>query len=461
MQRLVTDTGTTFRRRLARASVACSKLVALLAMVIFWASATAGATTEINAYKLAPGDRITVAVIGHTDLSGNFPVDLTGNVLLPLIGSVDVRNLTVAESQRRIAQRFADGIINKPSVFVTIAEVRPIQVLGNVKTPGSYPYRHGTLVKSAIAQAGGFGLAGQNQAEGVAKFLRADERVRVLAATRQRLLIRHARLTAQLDGDKTFMPRALPGPTNDRQTTRLIAEEKKALDIQSDGFERQLALIRALEPKLIAERESIDRLIKSEEKQVQLIQQQIDDYNKLVKKGLGRSKTVIDYKLGLASKESNVWRLKVDRSRIRVNIEELKIRLRDKEASYKTQILTKLSGVRERLHDVEVTLPSACEVREAELQQVGHAIGSVSLHDLSITRFSNTGVSTFQAKGTTLLEPGDIVEVSALRRRGSQSGAASDETKLRKSQRIGWCTSTVDQVEWSSPNSGPLVPGKG
>jgi polysaccharide export outer membrane protein len=70
--------------------------------------------------------------------------------------------------------------------------------------PGSYPYRYGASVLSAIALAGGVAVLEQMQGTSISDFLFADERLRILESTRRALIIRRARLEAQRDGARTF-----------------------------------------------------------------------------------------------------------------------------------------------------------------------------------------------------------------------------------------------------------------
>ena len=86
-------------------------------------------------YRLAPGDRLTIVVYDQPQLSGQFIVDGGGGILLPLAGAVSLSGLTLAEAQKRIQDRFADGVLVQPAVSVRITEYRPIFVTGNVRKP--------------------------------------------------------------------------------------------------------------------------------------------------------------------------------------------------------------------------------------------------------------------------------------------------------------------------------------
>ena len=110
-------------------------------------------------YRLAPGDRLTIAVFDDKQLSGDFFIDGGGEILLPVAGSVRISGLTLAEAQDVIQKKFADGVLRRPAVSVSIKEFRPIFVTGHVRKAGSYPFMLGETVKAAIATAGGVGEA--------------------------------------------------------------------------------------------------------------------------------------------------------------------------------------------------------------------------------------------------------------------------------------------------------------
>jgi polysaccharide biosynthesis/export protein len=157
----------TFVTQAARGTVA----VALLALL---AGAAFGG--PVDDYRLEPGDKVTVTVFGQPQMSGDVTVDGGGQLIMPLIDAVPVANLTVLQAQEAIRSRLANGILQQPSVSVRIAELRPIYVMGDVRTPGAYQFRFGSMVQTAVAQAGGFGPAETVQGTAVSDFLAAEER---------------------------------------------------------------------------------------------------------------------------------------------------------------------------------------------------------------------------------------------------------------------------------------------
>jgi len=107
-------------------------------------------------YTLGPGDKLRVVVFGQDGISNTYMVDAGGSVSLPLIGSVPARGLTTQQLSARIAERLKQGYVRDPHVTVEVETYRPFFILGEVTTPGQYPYVADMTVEKAIAIAGGF-----------------------------------------------------------------------------------------------------------------------------------------------------------------------------------------------------------------------------------------------------------------------------------------------------------------
>ena len=367
---------------------------------------------DSSAYKLAPGDRIIVTVFGQAELSGEILVDGTGNILLPFIGPIGVKNLTALECQKLIVERLADGLLSQPLVSVRISELRPLYVLGFVRSPGAYPFRYGATVTSAVATAGGFGLTEPVQSAATSEFLLADERVRQLSLQKRALLIRRARIEAQRDGMTTFSPPALPSPAASDDVGEMVALEKETFDSQAVILQKQLDLLRPQRPRLQKEIEALTGQLETEKNQIELIRRHADQYNGLVKQGLGLANAELQLQLSQASHESELWRITAEISRLQMEFGELDLKIQEAESSFKKQVMAELREVRERLREVDMTLPSAREIRDARLQQVGGLSGSDAARSIRITRARNGETTVFQATESTALEPGDIVDVS-------------------------------------------------
>ncbi len=158
---------------------------------------------EAARYRLAPGDKIEIIVLGQEELSGAFTVDSTGSVQLLIVGNLPVKGLTIEDVKKRIVDRLSDGYIKEPLVNVRVSEPRPVFILGNVRRAGSYQFRYGSTVKSLLAEAGGIGSPETEHAT-VADFLAADERLKELKQSHKALIIRLARTRGAARGKRKF-----------------------------------------------------------------------------------------------------------------------------------------------------------------------------------------------------------------------------------------------------------------
>jgi polysaccharide biosynthesis/export protein len=419
-----TATAGTLGDRCARAFCQSMRAAALIGALLFSFPVLAESQSDSHAYRLGPGDRITVTVFGQPELSGEILVDGAGNILLPLIGQIEVKDLTTLECQNLVQDRLANGILQQPSVSLRISEPRPLYILGDVRAPGAYPFRYGSTVQSAVAVAGGFGLAQQLQGTAVSEFLLADERARQLESQKQSLLVRRARLEAQRDGVKTFTPPIAQGVAESapmlgeratqQQPSNMVADETDAFEAQAAILERQLDLLRSQKPRIEKEIDAYNEQIAAARNKLELARQHADQYSRFVKQGLGNINAELQFRLMQTNQESELWRLTAQVLRLQMDAGDLDLKVNEAEASFKRQVLTELRDVRDRLRELEVSLPSAREIREVKLEQAGNAVEAEATRVISISRNQNGEVAVFQATETTMLQPGDIINVKKL-----------------------------------------------
>ncbi|MGA1865319.1 MAG: polysaccharide biosynthesis/export family protein [bacterium] len=108
-------------------------------------------------YQIGAQDKLKIEVWDHPDLTREVAVSLSGLFTFPLIGEIKASGLTAEQVQKEIARRLADGYLIRPQVTVTIIEYRSKQVniLGEVRNPGAYPYTRQTSLIEIISMAGG------------------------------------------------------------------------------------------------------------------------------------------------------------------------------------------------------------------------------------------------------------------------------------------------------------------
>jgi protein involved in polysaccharide export with SLBB domain len=105
--------------------------------------------------RLQAGEKIRVTVYGEASLSGDYQIDPSGFVSLPLAGTLRAAGLTQTELEQELAKKFRTEYLKNPKVTVSITEFKPFYIIGEIEKPGAYPYTSGLNVLSAIAIAGG------------------------------------------------------------------------------------------------------------------------------------------------------------------------------------------------------------------------------------------------------------------------------------------------------------------
>ncbi len=113
---------------------------------------------RIGQIVLGPGDQIDVSVFDTKELSGKLRVDQAGNIELPVGGLLAVAGLTPDQASRAIEQRFRDAqIMIDPHVSVSIGQyaTQGITILGEVRSPGTFPLFGPHTLYDALAFAGG------------------------------------------------------------------------------------------------------------------------------------------------------------------------------------------------------------------------------------------------------------------------------------------------------------------
>jgi len=118
-------------------------------------SSVAGEST--GPYILGPEDTLSIRVIDEEEIGvAPYPIDLRGDIKLPIVGSVHAAGLTISQLQTDLTRRFQE-YIRAPDITISVAEFRsqPISVLGAVTNPGIHQMRGRKTLFEVISEAGG------------------------------------------------------------------------------------------------------------------------------------------------------------------------------------------------------------------------------------------------------------------------------------------------------------------
>jgi polysaccharide biosynthesis/export protein len=115
------------------------------------------AKPDVSSYHLGPGDRVEIKVLGADELAGQYSVQDDGTIRMLMIGAIPAAGFTPEQVQTKIEDKLKAGrYITQPHASVAVQNYRPFYILGEVASPGGYPYVSGMKVLSAVAAARGY-----------------------------------------------------------------------------------------------------------------------------------------------------------------------------------------------------------------------------------------------------------------------------------------------------------------
>jgi polysaccharide export outer membrane protein len=121
-------------------------------------------------YKIAVRDSIQFQIYNQVDVTTVERVTSSGEIRLPLIGTVKVVDLTLREAERRLESLYrGGGFYVNPQVILSVEQYddRFVAVLGQVKDPARIPMDAETTtigILHAITEVGGFTRVAQTKA---------------------------------------------------------------------------------------------------------------------------------------------------------------------------------------------------------------------------------------------------------------------------------------------------------
>lgn len=110
-----------------------------------------------DGYKIAPMDTLKITVFKMADLSGEYQVDLTGRISLPLLGEIKAVDMTTAELDAVLTEKYGEKYLQSPDVSVGIKSStrRNVTVDGSVRQPGIFQVDGPMTLMQAVAMARG------------------------------------------------------------------------------------------------------------------------------------------------------------------------------------------------------------------------------------------------------------------------------------------------------------------
>lgn len=117
----------------------------------------ASANMDDLVYYLGAGDILELTVFQVEDLNTKLRVNGRGEIILPLLGTIDVQGRSLAEVEAIIVTKLAADYLQDPQVSLFVEEYRSqqITVMGAVLKPNVYSVRQSRSIFEMLSLAGG------------------------------------------------------------------------------------------------------------------------------------------------------------------------------------------------------------------------------------------------------------------------------------------------------------------
>jgi len=264
---------------------------------------------QAEPYRLSVSDKLFVRVVEWkasealfeewTALSGEYLVGPTGTTSFPFVGETETAGKTPSELADTIGQGLqqALGLIAAPTVSIQVTEFGPIYVTGDVQAPGEYEYSPGLNVIKALSLAGGERRATDSNSRAEREVLTTSGQYDVLREQYLRLLVRRARLDAELAGTGEITVPEEIAQSEDAQA--LVAVEQAILEANTRQLNSQTSALQDQVSLLERELETFEQKRTTLERQLGLAEEQLSNVRNLADEGLSLVSRV-------SSLESNV-----------------------------------------------------------------------------------------------------------------------------------------------------------
>lgn len=152
-------------------------------------------------FFLRPGDVLRIRVWPDSSLSGDYPVEETGYVYLPVLGAMQVSAVPLAELRQDLREAYRRDM---RAPVVTVTPIFTVSVLGAVQRPGLFQIDPSRTLSDVIGLAGGFR---EDARDDLIRVIRDGQVLEINA--RRALETGEAALALNLrSGDQIVVPRA-------------------------------------------------------------------------------------------------------------------------------------------------------------------------------------------------------------------------------------------------------------
>ncbi|MBB3648039.1 exopolysaccharide production protein ExoF [Rhizobium sp. BK619] len=405
------------------------RLVSAALALLAFTCLTGWSVAHAQTFTLVPEDKVRLRVVEWRSsdsryasweaLDGVYTIDDAGNLSIPIAGHLQANGKTTEQLADAIASALAEksALPGKPYIALEIAEHAPIFVTGTVQTPGRYPFEPNMTVMKAVSIAGGFLREREDNTYFERDRIQAAGAYRTAVINRRDLLMRQARLRAEIAGQQSFeIPDELAGTPD---IDKLKAQELNLMRLRRVDIDSRIEAANDLTRLYGQQVESLTAKISSQKRQIDLAQKELDNVNSLVSKGLVSNSRQVSVDRWVADAQGTLIDLEVALTTARQGLSEAdrsKINIVNRQNSENQDLLNQVSlAIGRAAIDIQVAQllgeQAGYDAQLAQINTDAPGLGRAK-KNYRIVRRNDDGTSRdIVADEQTALLPHDLVEV--------------------------------------------------
>ncbi|MBR0953602.1 polysaccharide biosynthesis/export family protein [Bradyrhizobium canariense] len=396
-------------------------------------------------YRVNVGDVLEVVVAGVPELRQRAPVQVDGNISLPLVGMLSVAGQPLLEIRARIGaalaskvfrQRTVDGrevvvVIDADQVTAIVAEYRPVYVNGDVSKPGEYPYRPASTARQLVAMAGGYDIMHVRMNNPYLESADLRSEYASLWTELAKEQSRMWRIKTELgEGAEISAVAPTDAPVARSAISEIVNAETEYLKTKQRDYQQEKAF---LQRGVRQGDEEVRVLSEQQKKEEEGFQSDVEDLQKatdLFGKGSLTSPRVTDARRAVLLSSTRKLQTSAQLQQVKKQQDEFARKLAKLDDQLRLDLLRELQDTSLRLNQIREKLQSVGEkLQYTSMVRSQLVRGAGSAPEIDIIRKGEKGPERIVASEDTELQPGDAVEV-ALR---YQDGPDAPPRKLSSS----------------------------
>jgi polysaccharide export outer membrane protein len=381
-------------------------------------------------YVLGPQDKLRIKVyewrasrdtiFDWAALNDVYTIGPDGSVSLPLIGAIKAAGLTTDKVADSIGNGLMKsvGLARAPNTAVEIVQFRPFYVVGKVMQSGEFAYRPGLTVLQALSLAGGLRIRDDKDQRFEREAIQARGDISLLGQSKINLLVRKARLEAELShASEIRLPPELLPRLQDSTIAMIVKQEQMVFQARSDGLDTQVKALQNLREFLEKELTALEEQLVFLDKQIDSISKELKGVSALVDKGLAAAPREFSLERTLAQAQSERLSAETSLLRGRQEISRTDISILELQDGRKNEVTRDLRQTQAELDSLDSKAETA---RQLLYDSVVSAPALIARQDdvaslapvFTIFRPVPEGPAMqLQASETTPVEPGDTIKV--------------------------------------------------